>query len=113
MDPAWKKSFTAFANWAMANGYQEGLQIDRINNNGNYEPQNCRFVPNIVNVNNREITFMINYNGLRVPFKDLLREKKIPETHEGAIRGRIRRGWNHQKAIDTPIRTGNYKRRAA
>lgn len=39
----WKR-FEPFYEWAMANGYKEGLQIDRINNDGNYEPSNCRWV---------------------------------------------------------------------
>lgn len=34
-----------FIQWAIDNGYQEGLTIDRINVNGNYEPNNCRFIP--------------------------------------------------------------------
>lgn len=49
----WIESFTAFADWANKNGYEKGLEIDRINNNGNYEPLNCRFVKNIVNQRNR------------------------------------------------------------
>lgn len=39
----WKESFESFYEWAVANGYQEGLTIDRIGVDGNYEPNNCRW----------------------------------------------------------------------
>lgn len=40
----WKNSFQAFYDWAITHGHQKGLQIDRRNNDGNYCPENCRFV---------------------------------------------------------------------
>ena len=40
--PEWQ-SFLPFYNWAIKNGYEKGLTLDRINNDGNYEPSNCRF----------------------------------------------------------------------
>ena len=48
----WKNDFKIFYDFAMANGWKQGLQIDRINNNGDYEPNNCRFVTQIDNIRN-------------------------------------------------------------
>jgi hypothetical protein len=47
----WDK-FETFYNWAMENGYSDGLQIDRINNDGDYCPSNCRFTTAKVNMRN-------------------------------------------------------------
>lgn len=49
----WRKSFKLFRAWAVNNGHNFGLQIDRIDNNGNYEPRNCRFVTNLENSRNK------------------------------------------------------------
>lgn len=48
--------FINFRDWALNNGYQEGLEIDRIDNNGNYNSDNCRFVTAQENTQNRRTT---------------------------------------------------------
>lgn len=47
------KDFVQFRNWAMENGYADNLEIDRINNDGNYEPNNCRWVTRSVQCQNK------------------------------------------------------------
>lgn len=49
----WRASFAAFRDWAVANGWKQGLQIDRIDCDGDYEPDNCRFVTSQTNNRNR------------------------------------------------------------
>lgn len=49
----WLNSLEVFATWALNNGWKKGLQIDRIDNDGNYEPNNCRFVTSAVNNQNK------------------------------------------------------------
>lgn len=61
----WKDSFKNFYDWAMRNGYKENLTIDRINNNGNYEPTNCRWVDMSTQVSNTSLLRSTNTSGYR------------------------------------------------
>lgn len=47
------KDFSSFMKWAMANGYNDSLELDRIDTNGNYTPENCRFITHQENCRNR------------------------------------------------------------
>ena len=51
--PKWTNDYIAFRDWALSNDYQEGLEIDRRNNNGNYEPSNCRWITHKENMRNK------------------------------------------------------------
>lgn len=59
----WKDSFSAFYDWALSNGYKDGLSIDRIKNNSDYSPENCRWTTQKVQNNNRRSNHFIEFNG--------------------------------------------------
>ena len=103
----WETNWPEFLAWSMKNGYKIKLQIDRRDNSMGYSPKNCRWVSPKENVNNRDNTFFIEYRGERIAFCILL--EKINRMNDYyTIRNRIKRGWIPQKAIDTPIKKGNY-----
>lgn len=59
----WLNDFESFYNWSHANGYNDTLTIDRIDNNGNYEPNNCRWVDQYTQQNNRTNNIQVEYQG--------------------------------------------------
>ena len=61
----WKNNFKAFQEWSLKNGYSEELSIDRINNNGDYEPSNCRWTTNEVQARNGVLLNSCNTSGYR------------------------------------------------
>lgn len=97
----WRHDYPAFRSWALSNGYKEGLSIDRINNNGNYEPNNCRWTTMVVQSRNKENTVFLFHNGERKPLMEWSESLGIKQS---TIRERIRRGWEIEKALDTPVR---------
>lgn len=59
----WKDNFQAFYDWSMENGYSDNLSIDRQDNDGNYEPSNCRWTTRKVQSDNTRLTVHITVNG--------------------------------------------------
>lgn len=71
MCPEWEQSYKAFENWAFEHGYNDSLTIDRINNEKDYCPENCRFVDIYEQANNKRNNVMFVYNGFRTSLKRL------------------------------------------
>lgn len=94
--------YLPFHKWAMANGYAEGLTIERINNSGNYSPENCTWIPPGQQARNRRTNKIIAYNGKSMLMIDW--SKKIGIS-KGALCKRFLRGWNVEKALNTPLQT--------
>lgn len=59
----WRNNYEAFKKWALSSGYEIGLTIERIDNNGNYEPSNCTWITKGEQASNRRTALLIEYNG--------------------------------------------------
>lgn len=102
----WKNSFEAFLS-DMGEPPGKEYSIDRINNNGNYEPGNCRWATPSQQSRNRRSCVMVEYNGEKMCVTDLA--EKIGMSAP-LLRSRIKRGWDLESAINTPPDTRNNKK---
>lgn len=92
----WLESFSDFEKWSLENGYKDDLSIDRVNNNGDYEPSNCRWADDITQNHNRNCTWRVTIEGVTKPAIVWCRENGIK--YETA-RSRKRRGWSEVDSV--------------
>lgn len=96
----WLNDFLVFQDWALKNGYQDNLSIDRINNDGNYEPSNCRWVDGKTQSNNRRSNRIIEYNGEE---RTVAEWSALTGIGRNIIYSRLREGWSVKDAITIPV----------
>jgi hypothetical protein len=100
----WQKSVLSFHEWAIANGYEKGLKLDRKENDGNYSPENCRFVTIEVNNRNTRRNFYITYCGETKAASEWAVEMGI-KSH--TLIKRIKAGWPIETALIPPTKRTN------
>lgn len=93
----WRNNFMSFYNWATNNGYSSKLSIDRENNNGNYNPENCRWADDFTQKNNKRNTILVgeNNNPLMVELRNLGLEGNYKNIWQ-----RMNRGKSFKEAIE-------------
>lgn len=101
----WKNDFQTFYDWAMKNGYNEKAKrgectLDRIDNNGNYEPNNCRWTTNKQQSRNRRTNHLLTYKGKTQNIIQWVEETGISRS---VFVSRLQNGWNMEKIIKTPV----------
>ncbi len=92
--------FLPFHNWAMSNGYQTTLTIERINNDGNYEPSNCKWATHKEQGKNTSRNHCITF---REETKTVGEWADILGLRPNALLMRIRNGWPIEKALTLPL----------
>lgn len=106
----WEHNFPEFEKWALAAGWSKGKQIDRINNDGNYEPSNCRFVTPSENCRNTSRNRRVTFNGKTRLLVEWSEELGTPLP---VILGRLNRyGWSIERTLSTAYKPAK-KRKSA
>ena len=98
----WDKDFTAFRDWALQNGYREGLTIDRIDNSKGYSPENCRWVTPKEQANNRRSNVVVQYEGKQFTLSQLSDYVGLPRN---TVKLRYENGWSIEDIAKTPYRS--------
>lgn len=85
----WRNDFLSFYNWAITHGYEKGLTIDRVDTNGDYTPENCRWCDRLTQQNNMRRNHRFTYNGTT---HTLAEWSRILHVNAETLRYRIKTG---------------------
>ena len=102
--PAWQDDFTAFRDWALAHGYRDYLTLDRIDNDGDYTPENCRWTTMHTQARNRRNNRLVTAFGETKCVEDWIADGRCQVTTGSGLRHRLNAGMDDEAAISTPHR---------
>ena len=94
----WRRDPATFCKWALANGYKEGLTIDRIDNDGDYRPDNCQFITMAKQNRNRRANRLIKVGG---EVKSIIEWAEQAEINYQTLRSRLNAGWPEYKLLES------------
>jgi hypothetical protein len=97
--------YEEFRAWALANGYADDLSIDRINNDGNYEADNCRWATDGTQRRNSRRTHLLTAFGETKCCQDWAADRRCTVSYTGLMK-RLRLGWEAEAAIGSPVQEG-------
>lgn len=97
----WKNSYSSFREWAISNGYKDCLTLDRIDVNGNYEPNNCRWATRKEQSNNKRNNILVTVDGITETLKQTCERYKVPYKRTWK---RFKCGWSIEDALFKPPR---------
>ena len=101
--PEWRNNFSSFRDWSMSNGYTKNKSIDRIDVNGDYCPENCRWASQSQQQRNKRNSQTAVYKGREMSLADIAEKTGI---NLRTLRSRIQiLGWSVEKAVSTPVRS--------
>lgn len=102
MCPEWlgENGLINFAEWALKNGFKENLTIDRINNDGDYAPDNCRWTTNKIQSNNRNNNVHITFNGETHTISEW---SDIVGIRAKTLYNRRKQGWSVKDMLTRPV----------
>ena len=108
----WCGDVQVFFSFAMSHGWQPGLEIDRENNDGNYEPGNCRFVTRTENCHNTRANLRITAFGETKCLAEWLKDSRCAVRSRTLRKRIIDLGWDGDRAMSEPPMPRNLRRSA-
>ena len=107
----WVNSYEEFKKWALSSGYKEHLTIERINNDGNYNPDNCRWATRKEQSNNKRRNRRYTYNNETLTIAQWSEKSGI--SYDTLYFRLTKYGMDIEKAITMPIKNTRRKIKSA
>lgn len=96
----WASSFEVFVKWALQSGYDAALTLDRIDVDGDYCPENCKWATRLDQAQNRRCIRLLTYQGETKPLWEWAEITGVPVS---LISGRVSRGWPAERIFTEPV----------